>query len=120
MKGLDKRRAVFVYEAARLHAVALHCPVIPKPWSKREDDFKRQFIKLVSELCAGKGFPSFEEAHNSWVSEYLKMGWRYGKKYDPEKKTHPDLVPYDELGPKEQIKDKVFLQLARIAEYAIW
>ena len=118
--NLNERRAVFVYEAARLHAIALGCPVIPVPWEERDDTFRKQFTKLVKELCSGKSFGNPEEAHDSWVKQYLKMGWRYGEKYDPARKIHPDLVPYNELDPKEQIKDGVFLRLVKIADYAIW
>ena len=37
------------------------------------------------------------------------MGWRYGEKYDADLKTHPDMVPYAELGQLEQDKDAVFI-----------
>lgn len=36
----DERRAIFVYEAARLHAQMLKCPVIPDKWVNRESEFK--------------------------------------------------------------------------------
>jgi len=118
---LNEKRAIFVYEGARLHAICLGCPVIPKPWNKRSPEFRDQFINLISDLCSGKrSFDNFEEAHNSWMKKYLEMGWRYGYKYDPEKKTHPDLVPYNELDPKEKIKDTVFLVLIDIAKNYIW
>ena len=120
MNSLNERRAIFVYEAARLHAMALHCPVIPKPWAARRDGFRRQFLELIAGLCAGKEFSNFREAHDSWVNQYQKMGWKYGEIYDPKKRTHPDLVPYDELDPKEQVKDEVFVRLVQIAKDAIW
>ena len=119
--SIDERRAKFVYEAARLHAIQLRCPVIPKPWEDREQEFKEQFIELISDLCSGKRtFQDFEDAHNSWMNKYLEMGWKYGEEYDPENKIHPDLVPYDQLDPKEKIKDEVFVRLVEIAKDCIW
>lgn len=41
--------------------------------------------------------------HDEWMKEKMRQGWRYGPTKDPEKKTHPDLVPYDAL--TEEIKE---------------
>ena len=43
------------------------------------------------------------------------MGWVYGPVRDVEKKTHPDMVPFDQLEQREQDKDAVFLALCEIA-----
>ena len=121
MMDLKERRAIFVYEGARLHATFLRCPVIPDKWENREDDFKGQFIELIEDLCSGKRtFQDPEIAHDSWVEKYLEMGWKFGEKYDPENRIHPDIVPYDELNPKEKVKDEVFLRLVGIAKDCIW
>ena len=121
MKTLNERRAIFVYEAARLHAENLQCPVIPAAWKDREADFKEQFVKLITDLCSGKRkFLNPEVAHDSWVKKYLEMGWVYGEKYDPPNRIHPDLVPFNDLDPKEKIKDEVFMNLVEIAKKYIW
>ena len=118
---LNERRAIFVYEGARLHAINLECPVIPASWDEREKDFKEQFKELISDLCSGKKkFGNFKEAHDSWVNKYFGMGWIYGTKYDPKNKIHPDLLPYELLDPKEKIKDEVFVRLVEIARDCIW
>ena len=46
---------------------------------------------------------------------YLDMGWCFGDRYDPALKTHPDMVPYDQLGQLEQDKDSTFIALCEIA-----
>lgn len=116
-----ERRAIFVYEGARIHAVALNCPVIPAVWGEREADFKQQFVELIDNLCSGKRkFKDFKEAHDSWMVKYFDMGWKYGKVYDPVNRIHPDLVEYEDLDPKEKVKDEVFVRLVTIARDCIW
>ena len=49
-----------------------------------------------------------EELHVNWMAEKIKSGWVYGPEKDPEKKTHPCLLPYAALGPFQQTKDVLF------------
>lgn len=46
-----------------------------------------------------------EESHNNWMKKKTEQGWVYGEIKDFEKKTHPDLVPFDELPEVEKNKD---------------
>jgi hypothetical protein len=46
-----------------------------------------------------------EENHNNWMKCKIEQGWIYGKEKDLEKKTHFDLVPFDELLKIEKDKD---------------
>ena len=48
------------------------------------------------------------------------MGWKYGETYDREKKIHPDMVPYDQVGQLERDKDAVFVALCGIARVFIY
>lgn len=47
MDEFMERRAVFVYEGARIAAVAASAPVVPAVWEEREEDFREQFIRVV-------------------------------------------------------------------------
>lgn len=49
-----------------------------------------------------------EESHENWMEFKLKEGWVYGEVKDLEKKTHPCLVPYDQLPEDQQVKDHLF------------
>ena len=117
---LNERRARFVYNAARLAAEAANAPIVPVPWDEREDDFRQQFIKVIERQCGDQRSKSPEELHGSWMQAYLTMGWVYGEKYDREKRIHPDLVPYADLGQLERDKDAVFVTLCEIARQWIY
>ena len=112
---LTERRAMFVYEATRLAVDAACAPIVPARWEDREEAFREQFIHAIETQCGSHRSASPEELHGSWCQAYRKMGWVYGKKYDPKKKTHPDLVPYQNFGILEQDKDAVFIALCEIA-----
>lgn len=43
--------------------------------------------------------------HNQWASQKRADGWKHGKTKDARKKTHPLLVPYEELSEFERRKD---------------
>ena len=48
------------------------------------------------------------QSHESWMEEKVAEGWVYGEVKDPEVKTHPCLVPFDELPVEQQAKDFIF------------
>jgi len=120
MSNIYERRAEFVYNGARLAAIAAEAPIIPVQWSEREEAFRAQFLEVIERQCGEQRSKSPEELHNSWILAYLRMGWVYGEVYDREKKTHPDLVSYVLLGQLERDKDAVFVALCEIARQFIY
>lgn len=71
------------------------------------ENIKQSVITGVEFHLAGKYTP--EESHNSWIEFKVNDGWVYGPEKDSEKKkTHPCLVPYNELPEEQQIKDYLF------------
>lgn len=58
------------------------------------------------------------ESHASWMRVKLADGWRYGPIKDPIEKTHPCLVPYDNLPPEQQAKDLLFIKTVRAVALA--
>lgn len=120
MTVLTDRRAEFVYEAARLAAIAADAPIIPAPWGEREQPFHEQFLEVIERQAGPQRSSSPEELHGSWMKAYIGMGWRFGEVYDRDAKTHPDLVPYAQLGQLERDKDAVFVALCEIARLYIY
>lgn len=120
MDTLIERRAQFVYDSARLAAIAAEAPIIPSPWNEREEPFRLQFLEVIERQCGGNRSKSPEELHGSWMQAYLTMGWGYGEVYDREEKLHPDLVPYAMLSQLERDKDAVFVALCEIARQWVY
>lgn len=117
---LNERRAEFVYNGARLAAIASKAPIVPVEWSEREPAFRDQFLSVIERQCGPHRSTSPEELHGSWMQAYLAMGWIYGEVYDREERIHPDLVPYASLGQLERDKDAVFVALCEIARQFIY
>ena len=118
--SLTERRAEFVYNGARIAAIASEAPIVPDQWKDREEAFQTQFLKVIDRQCGPQRSTSPEELHGSWMQAYFSMGWVYGDIYDRERKVHPDLVPYADLGQLERDKDAVFVALCEIARQFIY
>lgn len=43
--------------------------------------------------------------HEQWMAEKVAAGWKRGKVKDEKKKTHPLMIPYDQLPLVERRKD---------------
>ena len=56
------------------------------------------------------------EHHQAWVEDKLAHGWRFGSDKDPERKTHPCLVSFDQLPRYQQDKNRLFIAIVR----ALW
>lgn len=55
--------------------------------------------------------------HQNWMADKAADGWVYGTEKDAEKKTHPCMVPYDELPETQRRKDEIFIITVRNFEY---
>lgn len=44
--------------------------------------------------------------HDVWAQSRMAEGWVYGKHIDDVQKTHPSLIPYDELPESEKDYDR--------------
>jgi RyR domain len=113
--SLNERRAIFVYEVARMQAAAVNAPIVPEPWNEREEVFRTQFLDVIEMMTGPDRKSDPEELHNDWWDKYIEMGWTYGEVRDPVAKTHPDMVPFADLGWEERNKDAVFVALCEMA-----
>lgn len=52
-----------------------------------------------------------EDSHANWMAGKIADGWTYGEVKDADAKTHPCMVPYDQLPDFEKKKDALFLAI---------
>lgn len=52
-----------------------------------------------------------EDSHRLWCEDKWSEGWSYGPTLDVGARTHPNLMPWDNLPPLERAKDKIVLAL---------
>jgi hypothetical protein len=75
---------------------AVNCSTAPMlDWDEPLFDFTPEEINLLARL-----------EHQRWMAEKEQAGWRHGLKKDSEARTHPCLLPYDQLPAEEQEKDR--------------
>ena len=108
-------KAIAIYEATRVEAAWSNRPIVPEPWADRDGKFRKQFVDIIDKYLNLDVLPTPEEAHNSWMQSYFDMGWEYGETRDTVAKTHPDLLPFNELSQAERDKDAIFLAFVWVA-----
>lgn len=57
-------------------------------------------------------------SHDAWMAHKTADGWVYGEVKDPDAKTHPCLVPFDQLPPMQQFKDGLFRTIVHLLSIA--
>lgn len=55
-----------------------------------------------------------EDSHKGWLAHKLCTGWKYGPTKDETAKTHPCMVPYDQLPTEQKLKDHLFRGVVRV------
>ena len=92
---------------ARARHLAWCCYQIAAEQPYNLEPTEDQLNSLINGVMFGLKNPNAtpEENHENWIKMKISQGWVYGEKKDLEKKTHFDLVPFDELLKIEKDKD---------------
>ena len=73
-------------------------PYAPSPLDTDSVDLPDALTPLVERLA--------EHVHDTWAQRRLDEGWTHGPTRDNATKTHPCLVPYDDLPEAEKAYDR--------------
>ena len=73
-------------------------PYTPAPLDTREIELPKELDELMEEMA--------RNVHDVWAQGRMAEGWTYGEERDDQRKTHPCLVPYEELPDAEREYDR--------------
>lgn len=96
------------HEATRGLQAVLNDPAPAAPWFSAPEWQKQSCIEGVRKAMLGT---TPRALHEAWLDHYRAMGWVYGPRKDEEARTHPCLVPYDELPAEQRTKNELFMAI---------
>jgi hypothetical protein len=70
----------------------------PDPIDTSGVELSPRLNELIERLAANN--------HDHWALQRIAEGWRFGPDRNDKAKTHPDLVPYEELQDSEKEYDR--------------
>ena len=71
---------------------------IPQPLDVSDVKLPEELEQLVEEMS--------KNVHEVWSETRIKQGWKYGSQRSDELKTHPCLIPYEDLPEEEKEYDR--------------
>jgi hypothetical protein len=78
-----------------------------KSWDNAETWLQQSTVEGVV-FCMNNPNAPASANHDAWMAAKLRDGWVHGLVKDSERKTHPCIVPHDQLPLVEQLKDALF------------
>lgn len=82
-------------------------------WGQTSEDIRMSALAGIRGVLSNPRVTP-EEHHQTWVDYKIAHGWKYGESKNAELKTHPLIVPFEELLITDKIKDFVSIRLALV------
>lgn len=73
-------------------------PYTPAPLDTRDIELPKELDELIERMA--------RNVHEVWAQGRMAEGWTWGEQRDDQRKTHPCLVPYEELPDAEREYDR--------------
>jgi hypothetical protein len=104
--------AVVCHEANRAYCSTIG-DMSQLPWEDAPEWQHESAIKGVEFILANPD-AWHDAVHESWLTEKEAAGWKHGPVKDPTLKTHPCILPYDQLPLEQRNKDKLFRAIVKV------
>ena len=99
------------HEINRAYCIAIGDMSQPT-WSDAPDWQKHSAVNgVMAHVKNPKMTP--EESHQLWLNEKEAAGWTYAQEKDAVLKTHPCILPYEQLPLEQRVKDHLFSATVR-------
>lgn len=110
---------------AKIITIAKVCHQANKAWCEGNGDFSQVDwehapdwqIKAaetgVKFVLDNKGDIPHSAMHEDWMRCKVEDGWVFGKMKDAEAKTHPCIIPFEDLPLFQKQKDALFIEIVR-------
>jgi hypothetical protein len=108
----ERKRIARVCHAANKALCESFGDLSQKPWAEAEDWQRDSAVKGV-EFALANPDAGDSAQHDAWMADKVAAGWVYGEVKDPAAKTHPCIVPFDQLPPEQKAKDAIFRAIVR-------
>ncbi|GBC62521.1 hypothetical protein DENIS_3493 [Desulfonema ishimotonii] len=82
-------------------------------WEETTKHNREMGVRFVRYTLANQSITP-ESHHEKWVANMAKRGWRHGNERNPDKKTHPCMVPWEDLPYHEQAKTVLMIATVNI------
>jgi len=111
--------AAFCHEVNRLY-----CQFIGDPsqtdWFSTPDMIKESAVDGVRAVLEGR-VKEPGDSHANWYKFKKEQGWVFGPEKCISKKTHPCMLPFEELPKEQQYKDVLFVNTAKagLSKYTV-
>ena len=71
---------------------------VPQPMDTSDVKLPKELEQLAEQIS--------KNVHEVWAETRISQGWTYGEQRNDELKTHPCLVPYEDLSEEEKEYDR--------------
>lgn len=102
--------------AAMIHGVTSRIArpdgTVPKSWEGISQDSRDMAVRAVESIMAGDPLTA-EAGHELWMRLKIEAGWTCGP-FCFENRTHPCIMPFDDLPISEKLKDQTWAALTEL------
>ena len=103
--------AELVHETLSVWARMRGMPDYPS-WDEAPDWMRASTLESIQHTLENPDAPPGAQ-HIQWMEQKQRDGWVWGKNKDSEAKTHPMLVPFEQLPDDERAKDALIIALVK-------
>jgi hypothetical protein len=82
------------------------------PWADAPD-WQRESILAGVQAIIANPYLTPCQSHRNWMDRKIADGWTWGEVKDVDAKTHPCIMPYEDLPDEQRAKDLIFTEVVK-------